>query len=91
MTKKLLAAVLALTMVFAFGMVATADTGYLCECPGEALCIEACDCAETGECICPAPDCGRNWWPIILGVLAGIATLASMFFITRIWLTCIFC
>ena len=117
MAKKLLSIVLALTFVFAFGMVTSAEASpnceYVCECvlaQGEecehectiecspchcgpdAPCVEGCDCATGGPCICPRPTSGgRNIWHIVLGVIAGILVVVGAFFLTRGVLTCVFC
>ncbi|MCL2194856.1 MAG: DUF3827 domain-containing protein [Oscillospiraceae bacterium] len=93
MAKKILAVALALVFVFGFGLVASAeDGGYVCECPVDSVCVEECDCAEPGECVCPPVENNRsNVWKIILGVVAGILSIVAIFFITRGVLTCVFC
>ncbi|MCL2532483.1 MAG: hypothetical protein FWE40_10110 [Oscillospiraceae bacterium] len=92
MAKKLLAIVLAAMFVFSFGLVASAADGGECLCPPEATCIEECECAETGRCVCPTEeDTSSNVWKIILGVVAGIVTIAVLFFGTRLMGCIIFC
>jgi|GEM_PF-2309301 len=117
MAKKLLAVVLALAFLLAFGTVASAsdrspNCAYVCECPEgncehrcdivcspclcgpDATCGDECDCGEGGPCVCPRPQ-SRNIWrtilTVLLGILAGIAVIAVLFFGTRGVMTCIFC
>ncbi|MCL2194857.1 MAG: hypothetical protein FWB76_02785 [Oscillospiraceae bacterium] len=92
MTKKILAIALSLMLVFSFGLVAAASSGYACECPADVECIDACICTEAGECVCPTDDDERtplqsflrSWgWSTLGSWLAMAATVVIAFFVTR--------
>lgn len=91
MAKKCLAIVLAMMFMFSFALVASAAEA-VCLCPPGANCAESCHCVETGRCVCPTEEhCTGNVWKIILGVVTGIATIAVLFFGTRLLGCMIFC
>lgn len=91
MTKKMLAIVLALVFALSFGLVATANHGYACECPAEVDCLDECICVE-GQCVCPANEQERGplqsfltaWgWSTLGSWVAMAATVVIAFFVTR--------
>jgi len=114
MAKKLLAIVLSLVFVFAFGFVVSAQEAAVspnctyvcgcgeepcdhecdiicspCLCPPDATCVEDCECATGGPCVCPQPEEGGAFRAFLRGLgwgtlgawVAMVATVVIAFFI----------